>query len=160
MPWAPNRPCREPLCSKLIGSGGYCEEHRKANDRRYNRDRRRDPNREDGFYSSTAWRRLRIIQLREHPLCADCLRDGRMTPATVADHKIPIKQGGAALDPSNLQSLCSSCHSRKSALEGSRWGLPRGGGWQSLEPHPRTAAARLYLSAREMEEGGIETYRM
>ena len=39
----------------------------------------------------------------------------------MVDHIIPIKQGGAKYDQSNLQSLCWACHSRKSAEEGSRW---------------------------------------
>ena len=32
------------------------------------------------------------------------------------------EKSGAPLDENNLQSLCWSCHSRKSAQEGSRWG--------------------------------------
>jgi 5-methylcytosine-specific restriction endonuclease McrA len=27
-------------------------------------------------------------------------------------HITPLKQGGARLDPSNLMSLCNSCHNR------------------------------------------------
>lgn len=30
---------------------------------------------------------------------------------------VPINKGGAALDLRNLQSLCNSCHNRKSARE-------------------------------------------
>ena len=33
-----------------------------------------------------------------------------------------VKQGGSKLDLKNLQSLCWSCHSRKSVEEGSRFG--------------------------------------
>ena len=69
------------------------------------------------FYQSTAWRKLRAIKLHQQPLCEECLRRGAMTPAQMVDHIRPINEGGAALDLRNLQSLCNSCHNRKSARE-------------------------------------------
>jgi 5-methylcytosine-specific restriction endonuclease McrA len=45
-----------------------------------------------------------------------------MTPAAMVDHIVPIRQGGAALDMNNLQSLCWSCHCAKSIKEGIRFG--------------------------------------
>jgi 5-methylcytosine-specific restriction protein A len=65
------------------------------------------------------WRRLRLMFLREHPLCALC-----GAPATEVDHIIPIRLGGSN-DAANLQALCKSCHSAKTAREDGRWG--RGG---------------------------------
>ena len=56
------------------------------------------------------------------PLCEECMRQGKETPATMVDHITPIRQGGRALDMENLQSLCWSCHSAKSVKEGSRYG--------------------------------------
>jgi 5-methylcytosine-specific restriction protein A len=35
------------------------------------------------------WRRLARHQLREHPLCAACMKIGRVTAATIADHDPP-----------------------------------------------------------------------
>lgn len=69
------------------------------------------------FYQSVSWRKLRLVQLQEHPLCEECLRQGRHTPAQMVDHIIPINKGGAPLDIENLQSLCNRCHSRKSARD-------------------------------------------
>lgn len=69
------------------------------------------------FYTSRAWKRLRVVVLREHPFCVECLKQKRYTPATVVDHIVPINQGGAPLDEANLQPLCSSCHNKKSATE-------------------------------------------
>ncbi|MBF0421907.1 MAG: HNH endonuclease [Magnetococcales bacterium] len=37
--------------------------------------------------------------------------------AVVADHITPIKSGGDRYSQDNLQSLCLSCHSRKTAVE-------------------------------------------
>jgi 5-methylcytosine-specific restriction endonuclease McrA len=48
-----------------------------------------------------------------------CLKEGRYTTATIVDHIVPIRQGGARLDINNLQSLCHSCHTIKSNEEGS-----------------------------------------
>ncbi len=64
------------------------------------------------------WTRLRRWFLARHPLCAHCLADGRTTTATEVDHVQPLRDGGARLDQTNLQALCKSCHSRKTAREG------------------------------------------
>ena len=69
------------------------------------------------FYRSTAWRKLRAVKLAQQPLCEECLKQGRHTPAQMVDHIRPINKGGAALDLSNLQSLCHACHNSKSARE-------------------------------------------
>ncbi|MFR9500662.1 MAG: HNH endonuclease signature motif containing protein [Rikenellaceae bacterium] len=69
------------------------------------------------FYHSPAWRKLRAMQMERQPLCEECLRNGIVRDANVADHITPINQGGEALDINNLQSLCHSCHNRKSGQE-------------------------------------------
>ena len=66
------------------------------------------------------WMRLRRWFLARHPLCAHCLQRGFTTPATEVDHIKPLRDGGARLDQTNLQALCKSCHSRKTAREGVR----------------------------------------
>ena len=73
------------------------------------------PNR--SFYHSSAWRALRNRFIADHPLCAECLEKGVITPATVVDHIKPINEGGEPLDENNLQSLCARCHNKKSARE-------------------------------------------
>lgn len=63
------------------------------------------------------WRKIRAMQLREFPLCANPhgLHDGPVA-ATEVDHKRRLSRGGTH-DPANLQSLCKPCHSRKTATE-------------------------------------------
>lgn len=79
------------------------------------------------FYKSPAWLMTKKKQLERQPFCEECLKKGERVKATMVDHIVPIKQGGDKYNPSNLQSLCWACHSRKSAEEGSRWGRkPRG----------------------------------
>src|SRR5262245_11627506 len=66
------------------------------------------------------WRKLRAAFLAAHPLCAECRRQGRLTPATVVDHITPHH---GIDDPlywdldHNGQALCASCHGAKSASE-------------------------------------------
>lgn len=62
------------------------------------------------------WRKARKAYLAEHPLCAECARQGRDELASVVDHVQPHR-GDSSLfwDQSNWQPLCRSCHSRKTA---------------------------------------------
>ena len=64
-----------------------------------------------------AWRKARAYQLRTEPLCRHCATIGRVEPATEVDHVVPIRRGGARLDPANLQALCKRCHSRKTMTQ-------------------------------------------
>ena len=55
--------------------------------------------------------------LQKHPLCEECRKDGRLTPATVVDHIIPHR-GDSKLfwDEHNWQPLCKDCHDRKTGF--------------------------------------------
>jgi len=59
--------------------------------------------------------------LNREPLCRECLKQGRLTPATEVDHIVPLASGGTN-DLENLQPLCHSCHSRKTAKEDGGFG--------------------------------------
>ena len=118
MPRKPKRPCSYPGCSKLT-DGMYCEEHQKLIDSQYNKYQR--DKKTQKFYQSKEWKLAKKRHLQIEPLCRECKKNGKFTKATMVDHIVPIKQGGSPLDDNNLQSLCWSCHSRKSAQEGSRW---------------------------------------
>lgn len=67
-------------------------------------------------YNSTQWRNLRNTYIKQNPLCAECLRKGKVTPAEDIHHiKSPFKTGEInwhlLLDYDNLEGLCKSCHS-------------------------------------------------
>lgn len=63
------------------------------------------------LYDSVRWRKARAQYLVVNPLCVMCEARGRVTPATVVDHKIPHK-GDYDLfwDRDNWQSLCDNDH--------------------------------------------------
>jgi 5-methylcytosine-specific restriction protein A len=108
----PNRPlktCSNPGCSELTNEA-YCTIHKAQHDKL------RGSSYDRGY--DNRWRKYRIIFLREHPLCEICLKEGKITQATDIDHRLPHR-GDKKLfwDESNLQALCHSCHSRKTAME-------------------------------------------
>lgn len=69
------------------------------------------------FYNSSRWRNTSKRNLIVNPTCAECSKQNRIKKADVTDHIIPAIQGGSLLDSRNHQSLCTSCHNRKSATE-------------------------------------------
>jgi len=78
----------------------------------FSSDRRRGGAESRGY--DGRWRKARASFLQRNPLCAECMRNGRITPATVVDHVIPHR-GDEKLfwDESNWQALCASCHNHK-----------------------------------------------
>lgn len=112
MPKRAGRPCSYPGCPNLVHEAGrtYCPEHHKQRQREYNQKRGSPASR--GY--DAEWRRTRAAFLEVHPTCA-CGR-----PATDVDHIVPKERGGTD-DWSNLEALCHSCHSRKTATEHGGW---------------------------------------
>ncbi len=74
------------------------------------------------------WQRLAQAFRRAHPLCADPfgLHEGRPTPGEHVDHIVPLAAGGTH-DDSNLQTLCASCHSRKTVMQDGGFGRSKSG---------------------------------
>lgn len=69
----------------------------------------------DPFTAGRRWRRLRLMFLRRHPVCAT---DGCNAPALDVHHVIPRRERpDLAYSESNLQALCHECHSRHTATD-------------------------------------------
>ncbi len=130
MPTGAPHPCTAPGCPALVRGRGRCDAHeRKAEARRGSwRDR---------GYSSRKWdgpNGIRLTHLRGHPLCVACAAENppRVTPANTVDHRVSWQSGETEAertrlfeDPSNLDSMCASCHGKKTAREDGSFGRPR-----------------------------------
>ncbi len=111
MPRKPKVPCGHQGCPELVEPGRvYCAKHRPLHPE-FN------PSASSRGYGSE-WRKARRGFLAAHPLCEQCMKEGRYTRATDVDHIIPHR-GDMVLfwDRSNWQALCHSCHSKKTARE-------------------------------------------
>ena len=107
MPQKPKRPCAYPGCPNLSDQQ-YCEVHRKAARQQYDKyERSPMVNKTYG----RAWKRIRDRYAAQHPLCEQCLKEGRYTPVEEVHHILPISKGGTHAE-SNLMSLCQSCHTK------------------------------------------------
>lgn len=114
MPTKPLRPCRHPGCRTLV-RGGCCDRHKPPDSARRSSESRLWR----GWYSTKLWTdELRPAQLLREPWCRACAEQGRRTRATDVDHIAPHNGDWERFtDPSNLQSLCHSCHSAKTMAE-------------------------------------------
>ena len=117
MPYKPKKPCAHPGCPELTHSR-YCPAHQKQAAQFYEK-HQRDPATRKRY--GRRWQRIRSRYVAEHPLCEQCLADGKFTPVEEVHHILPLSKGGTH-DTDNLMSLCSSCHSTITAREGGRWG--------------------------------------
>jgi len=70
------------------------------------------------MYQSSRWKRRRRLLLKNSPFCVECLKNGRLTFASIIDHIKPHRGDWALfLAADNLQTLCAACHGKKSRLE-------------------------------------------
>lgn len=76
------------------------------------------------FYNSRKWRRVATAFRSAHPLCAACEAAGEVGPADVADHikglQWLLDHGADPYNTNELQSMCHSCHNKKSGKEAHR----------------------------------------
>jgi 5-methylcytosine-specific restriction protein A len=95
----------------------FCPAHQQEENRHYEK-YQRDPGTKKRY--GKEWKAIRDRYAALHPLCEECGKEGRLTPAQEVHHILPLSQGGAHED-GNLMSLCTVCHSRITAKEGGRW---------------------------------------
>jgi 5-methylcytosine-specific restriction protein A len=63
------------------------------------------------------WQQFSRRFLRQNPLCVECEKNGKISPAEVCDHIVPHKGDMAKFWEGPFQGLCVKCHNRKSAKE-------------------------------------------
>lgn len=124
MPTAAPKPCRHPGCGALVRDGGSrCATHKRPMPGSF-ADRSRGTRHERGYGGTWEKTRERILR-RDNGLCQECLRNGVLTSvgdkpySAWCDHIIPKAEGGTD-DDTNLQTLCRSCHQKKTDAEKAR----------------------------------------
>lgn len=111
------------------------------------------PNRHARGYDAD-WVKLRAKHLKANPACVVC-----GAPATTVDHKISVRaRPELRLVPSNLQSMCASCHGRKTVREDGGFGNERKGRGASETFEgargPTSGASRaIFPKKRTIKEG-------
>jgi 5-methylcytosine-specific restriction enzyme A len=96
------------------------------------------------WYHTARWGARRSYQLRVHPLCAMCLRDGVVERASVVDHVVPHNGEINRFWLGELQSLCVDHHNRsKQQVEHRGYANDIGNdGFPSDPNHPFNIASR------------------
>jgi 5-methylcytosine-specific restriction enzyme A len=106
---------RRPAVFKPPGVRG-----RQQTRRDHDQDRARDPGRaaRKRFYDSAEWKSARDRKLADNPICEDCIERGYIEAAREVDHHIPLVAAWhLRIDRTNLRSLCTPCHTRKTVRE-------------------------------------------
>lgn len=117
------RPCQHPGCKAYaLDKERFCAVHKEQHQKELRvKDARRGTRTDRGY--SNIWLKASKAFLVQHPLCAECLRQGKTTPATEVDHIVPHKRDQKLFwDSQNWQALCHECHSRKTATEDGGFG--------------------------------------
>jgi len=112
----PKRLCMRRGCSGIFDPNTeYCSAcgTRPAKPVGWKPDRERGTRQERGY--DEAWLKLRARKLGVDPLCEECLQHGRTEAAAEVHHTRPFhgRQDSNRLRWSNLESLCTECHKRK-----------------------------------------------
>ena len=113
MPSKPKVCCTVHGCPKYaqVGDGGYCSVHKKARHKDYGKSR--TDHQYTKIYNTKAWKMVRKQALyRDDGWCVIC----KEAPAVMVDHIEEVKDltdETKLYDLENLQSLCASCHNKK-----------------------------------------------
>jgi 5-methylcytosine-specific restriction protein A len=120
MPSKPVSGCHVSMCTALsVEQSGLCAEHLKARNQMIDKDRGTPSER--GY--DRQWQHIRAMVLAEEPLCRGCIKKNYATAASQVDHIDGNVHNNLR---TNLQPLCLSCHSKKTAIENGSFGNVRG----------------------------------
>jgi 5-methylcytosine-specific restriction protein A len=91
-------------CGRVVqGACDVCSKQRKASTEDYRAS--------SGERYGTRWTELSARYRRKHPLCEECLRQGRTEAAIEVHHKIKVSERPDLVYAwDNLMSVCRACH--------------------------------------------------
>lgn len=115
MPKRSPRLCAFTGCNRPTDTA-YCVDHKRPAISNWQENEKLKGNRHERGYG-TKWDKLRKkILRRDNFLCQPCYNNNKLTPAEQVDHVVPKARGGTD-EHSNLQSICLTCHNKKTAKE-------------------------------------------
>lgn len=77
----------------------------------------RKASKQDPFYTNPQWSSFSKQYRKENPMCVVCKKTTINGTGHATDHIIREKRGGHPLDRRNMQTLCNSCHRKKTNKE-------------------------------------------
>jgi len=109
-------------CGCSVPKGTKCQhEQARATERQRTNDAQRGSAASRGYDAD--WSKVRFRHLHHHPTCVVCGAKGSHVDHIQSVRDAPHRR----LDPSNLRTMCSPCHSRRTARDQSAaWGRRRG----------------------------------
>ena len=128
----PLKPCYK--CKRVLTRSTYCpacavivakQQEKRALERAKTQNSTRNAKSPEhkAVYNNSRWAKASRTFRERNPLCVHCLERGITTPATCVDHIIPHGYNWELFwDSNNWQSLCWSCHSKKTAKDNKGWG--------------------------------------
>lgn len=112
MPASPCLDCR----AELAAYRGRCPDCARRYNAQTHRTGRLEPT-GGRMYGKRRWLMLRRRRLAIEPMCRACAAQGIDELASEVDHLTPVEQGGDPWALEGTQSLCASCHARKTRRE-------------------------------------------
>ena len=107
----PTKFCNRPGCPEVVGRGiRLCPAHQAGIYRQ--QDQARENATARGYDAD--WRRFRAWFKSRHPLCSDCLEEGRMTVTEEVHHVVKLRDAPhLRLVETNCMALCKTHHSKR-----------------------------------------------
>lgn len=100
------------------------------------------------YYNLQSWRKGRLRHLREYPLCVQCRSIGKITIATVVDHKVPHRgDRDIFFNEAGWQSMCVQHHNEKTAAEDGGFGNRRLSAGEARKPQQGCDASGWPISS-------------
>lgn len=128
------RKCRFPSCNTLV-RGPFCGQHaahyqaieKEQKEKRlkklFDNKLKTEKTKNSSKPYNSRWQKARKVFLLDYPCCAEHLKQKEYVPATHVDHIVPHCGNNELFwNRNNWQSLCHSCHSKKTASKDGGFG--------------------------------------
>ena len=97
--------CRQAGCPELTDNKtGYCDRHKSQSAYRT----QRTDIEAQRLYRTNRWKEVSKAKRAADPFCERCAMQGKIVPATLVHHIVPVEDGGDFWNPRNHESVCGT----------------------------------------------------